>query len=152
MAVNWKENQSCLLLRERCPSRSPGLFLNSKPARNPYWFTFGFLTGSSPAVLRYFLAFLCIFPVLKSNTASDIRCRLFARESAWMIHYDMATWYMLRWPGKLNRDSRESLSCAFQRKQVWFTWTRIIKNTSDELFLRTFIHRYLSNTICEALS
>ena len=78
------------LLSERRLSRSPGLLLNSKPARNLSWFSFGFLMGSYSAALRCFLAFLCIFTILKSNTASNLRCGYSKWESAYTIHYDIA--------------------------------------------------------------
>lgn len=77
-SINQRQNQTYLLQRERRLSRSPGLLLNSKPTRNLYWFTFGFLTGSSSSVLRYFLAYVCIFTILKLNTARSLRCGFFA--------------------------------------------------------------------------
>lgn len=52
--VNQKENQSCLLLKERCRSRPLGLFQNFKRAGNFYQFqfTFGFLMVSCSAMLQ----------------------------------------------------------------------------------------------------
>lgn len=73
--VNQRESQTRLLLRERRPSRSPGLLLNSKPARNlwvSFWVPHGVLLCSEEILSSL------PFTVLKSNTASSLRCGLFA--------------------------------------------------------------------------
>lgn len=53
-AYSWRgdqrEMQNCLLLRQRCISRWPGLALSCKPGGNLHWFPFGLSKGNPIAI------------------------------------------------------------------------------------------------------